>query len=220
MIVTVNASWLICEPVCAMLSTQHNPTMFACITTGATDASLADVEARLGMQLPQDLKAILKINDGQDYFEEDDYFRCKFPQAIWDVLLPTDGIVKYHQNMLDWVKELEIDHETETVLNFRVPDGYIMEGDTNRLAYNDHWIPFAIISGERSPGFLFIDMAPGEGAPPGRVLMLGPEEPLQIVAPSLADLYKDILKTVNTPRRQFRIWYQYNSAGREIPSDL
>lgn len=173
-----------------------SPAMPGTLRPGATPEALAAAEETLGFALPDQLRELWRLVDGQAY-DESVY---EFPLAPWGRLLPIDDALNLHGVMdrivADTAEEFGLDGDAVPG-DYRVPEGH-MAGAPGAvvLASNPRWVPFAECGHAEGgpPVVIFVDADPPPGVAPGRVLCVGGEgSPLQIMAPSLRDLLADIL---------------------------
>ena len=173
------------------------PTLASLKPGVADDADFAAAEATLGFPIPDELKGVLRISNGGEENKEGRYI--EFPGAPFERLLSLEEITSFHESLPSICDACEEEWQTETHYGYNVPPNYKHgSGDFPILAHNDNWLPFAISGGGHSAPMLWLlDMAPGEGAPPGRVIAFGGEgDSLGIWAISLAELLEDIQRVL------------------------
>lgn len=167
------------------------------LRAGANAAELDACEASLRRPLPPQLRELLASIDGQIHADR----MPDFPAAPWTRLLPIQDIVTFYDQLIDIVSMCENE------FGCLAPDGDYRIAHDHRVgaagapvvAYNAAWIPFAVgYNGGGGPPLMFmIDMDPGEGAAPGRVIVFGCEEALSLCAPDMRALLADIVATLH-----------------------
>jgi cell wall assembly regulator SMI1 len=173
-----------------------SPAMPGTLRPGAAPEALAAAEAALGVALPDQLRELWQLVDGQEY-DESVY---EFPLAPWGRLLPVADSLQLHgvmDRVVDATAE-EFGMDADDVPgDYRVPEGHLAGAPgAVVLATNPRWVPFAECpsGGGGPPVLFFVDADPPPGVPPGRVLCVGGEgSPLQVMAPCLRDMLADVL---------------------------
>ncbi|MBE1497587.1 cell wall assembly regulator SMI1 [Amycolatopsis lexingtonensis] len=152
---------------------------------GKTEAELAGAEARMGVRLPEDLRALYLVADGDpretgllgpyshDPLERvvDNYLEGAPGSYGWEDALDDDGVV----------------FET-------VPFGHV-----KRLSRNDWWITFG---GDRAMNYLAVDVDPAARGHAGQVLEYGRDiyGPLRYVATSITAMLTEVVTALRAGR--------------------
>lgn len=141
----------------------HAPQVMESLHSGATDEEIAQAEAFLGVDFPDDLRLSYQIHDGQ---AEGSY--SLFPYLEF---LSLQNMVVRSQKWQDGENE-----------DFRCEPENISEGIWNGW-WNRYWIPFTT---EGNGACQCVDLAPAAGGCVGQVVMIEWQEPGRwLVAPSL-----------------------------------
>ncbi|MCR6487536.1 SMI1/KNR4 family protein [Amycolatopsis sp. OK19-0408] len=146
-----------------------------------TEADLAAAEARIGARLPEDLRALYLVADGDP--------------SESGLLGPYshDPLVRLVENYLEgdpgsygWEDELD-------------DDGVVFEpvpfGRVKRLSRNDWWVTFG---SDRAMNYLLTDLDPAEGGSAGQVLEYGRDiyGPLHYVATSITGMLTEVVEAL------------------------
>lgn len=161
----------------------------------ATEEQIVQVETEIGYRLPEDLRALYLIADGQwDLY--DDAPPMPDENALWSPLfgyydfLPLERALYQYQRDLDYYNQKKSFDEKYNKANpdkRSDPDLWsVREGDiVDPLGWNPGWFPFA---GSDANSY-FVDMTPPRGGVPGQVVLYGADEhELQVLAASVTDL--------------------------------
>jgi cell wall assembly regulator SMI1 len=172
------------------------PGVAATIRGPATQQELTACERAIGTRLPEELRQLLLVFNGQEYDEAADEFPC----APWSRFLGVDEIADVWNALPDIVSMCEEEMNESSVDGYRVTaDHRLGKAGAPILAYNEAWVPFATAdNGEGGPPVIWLlDQAPAAGAPSGRVIGFGGEgDGLSIWAPSLHVLLEDVLRVM------------------------
>ncbi|NBH09270.1 SMI1/KNR4 family protein [Amycolatopsis sp. SID8362] len=152
---------------------------------GKTEAELAAAEARMGVRLPEDLRALYLVADGD-------------PQE-------TGLLGPYSHDPLDHVVANYLEGEPgsygwEDGLD---DDGVVFEtvpfGHVKRLSRNDWWITFG---GDRAMNYVAVDVDPAARGHAGQVLEYGRDiyGPLRYVATSVTAMLTEVLTALRAGR--------------------
>ncbi|MFB9336378.1 SMI1/KNR4 family protein [Actinoplanes octamycinicus] len=145
---------------------------------GATEEEIAEAEARLGVALPAELKAIYRVIRGRWADFDGDYeAMAAAGEALGVELYPLDGlrVMSAAARPAPW--------SAAAMTAVRTPPGAAVQG----LAGSPGWIAFA---GNGGGDEFTIDLTPGPGGHLGQVIMLDHEQyaGAGLVADSLTDL--------------------------------
>ncbi|WP_326833997.1 SMI1/KNR4 family protein [Amycolatopsis rhabdoformis] len=152
---------------------------------GRTEADLAAAEARIGARLPEDLRALYRLADGDP--EETALlgpYSCN----------PLDRVVADHLEGTPGAYGWE-DAVSDTGVVFDPPPF----GHVKRLSRNDWWIPFG---SDRAMNYLCADLDPGPTGTAGQVLEFGRDihGPLRYVAPSITAMLREVVEALREGR--------------------
>ncbi|WP_328615522.1 SMI1/KNR4 family protein [Amycolatopsis sp. NBC_00355] len=148
---------------------------------GRTEADLAAAEARIGVRLPEDLRALYLLADGD--LQETGLLS---PYS-YD---PLDRLVDYYTEGDPGSYGWEDDVEDDGVVFETVPFGRV-----KRLSRNDSWVTFG---GDRAMNYLAVDLDPAERGHAGQVLEYGRDiyGPLRYVSVSLTAMLTEVVETL------------------------
>jgi cell wall assembly regulator SMI1 len=167
------------------------------LNPAATPQQIARLEQKTGIKLPEDLRALYQIANGQqDAFKVT--YRTGQPNIIeLPFAVAPDAFVGNLFGSYHFLSTIEAEKEWE---NWRViysgssqaeRDDFddniqVRQGDPVRKHYaNLRWLPFARDGGGNSYA---VDMDPAEGGRMGQVIVIGPDEDLRrVLAPSLKE---------------------------------
>ena len=165
----------------------------------ATEEDIRAVESTLGFSLPDDIRALYKIANGQYVpWEHGDELRTRLgPDQYWAplfgyyVLVPLDQAIARYQGD---VEGLEAEREFNERYNRANPDKImdrtitwdVRDGDpVDAAGWNPGWFTFAWQNADS----LAIDMNPPHGGRPGQIVEYGPDVArLAVLGSSLTDL--------------------------------
>ncbi|WP_163835292.1 SMI1/KNR4 family protein [Spartinivicinus ruber] len=171
---------------------QHEPAFLTNLGQGASDVAIKQLEAAIGLSLPEDYKAFLAIHDGEgslrcdpgsleedDDLDEDAPLVCGIMPFHGD-LLPTEEIVAYRNQLIVCVEDLD-DDQTLQKLSAQCPE-------VQPIFYDERWIPIAADPGHNE---VFIDLNPTPKGKAGQIF-IDYKEPLyrEVLADSFAALLK------------------------------
>jgi cell wall assembly regulator SMI1 len=169
------------------------------LNPAATPQQIAKLEQKTGIKLPEDLRALYLIANGQqDAFKVT--YRTGQPNIIeLPFAVAPDGYVGNLFGSYHFLSTIEAEKEWE---NWRViysgssqaeRDDFddnieIREGDPVRKQYaNLRWLPFARDGGGNSYA---VDMDPAPGGRAGQVIVIGPDEDLRrVLAPNIKEFF-------------------------------
>jgi cell wall assembly regulator SMI1 len=133
------------------------PSMLALLRGPASEADLASLERAIGVTLPADLRASLRVHDGET---QDDYLR------VWrgaGHLLTAAEILESWSNCRGFAEEPDAEAAAE-----QVTEGIIsVEGPVHAVAFREGWIPFMDMNGDTT---WFVDLDPAPGGRHGQVI--------------------------------------------------
>ncbi|WP_410635991.1 SMI1/KNR4 family protein [Amycolatopsis sp. cmx-4-83] len=152
---------------------------------GKTEAELAGAEARMGVRLPEDLRALYLVADGDP----------------WE----TGLLGPYSHDPLDRVVDTYLEgapgsYGWEDALD---DDGVVFEtvpfGAVKRLSRNDWWITFG---GDRAMNYVAVDVDPAARGHAGQVLEYGRDiyGPLRYVATSITAMLTEVVTALRAGR--------------------
>ncbi|MEQ0565468.1 SMI1/KNR4 family protein [Amycolatopsis sp. NEAU-NG30] len=148
---------------------------------GRTEAEVAAAEARIGVRLPEDLRALYLVADG-DPAESGllgPYSHHGLDQLVADYLEGEPGSYGWEDGLHD--------------------DGVVFEpapfGRMKRLSRNDWWVTFG---GDRAMNYLAVDLDPATDGRPGQVFEYGRDiyGPLRLVSGSITDMLTEAVSAV------------------------
>jgi cell wall assembly regulator SMI1 len=164
---------------------QHVPEAFANLAPGANEEQLAALEAHLGYPLPEELKQLLRLNNGQRLPAD----CCAFPGLVF---LSTAHILEQWQ-VWDRLRA----GETEQGLEALDDHAHSLDPGVLDQYTNPGWIPL-LRDGARAD-YVGLDMVPTDGGVPGQVINFGRDEDQHFVAfPSLSGLLEFWLAEIQT----------------------
>jgi len=155
--------------------------------SGLTEADLAAAEARIGVRLPEDLRALYLVADGDP--------------AESGLLGPYshDSLGRLVGNYLDgepgsygW----EDEPDDDGVVFETVPFGHV-----KRLSRNDWWVTFG---SDRAMNYLAVDLDPAERGRPGQVLEYGRDiyGPLRYMSASITAMLTEVVEALRAGRHE------------------
>ncbi len=126
---------------------ENAPRLYNDLDEGASEEEIEDAERQLGLTLPEDYKASLKIHNGDVYLHDYNYLSLKGALRKWSLMvrLGKEGTFE--------------GREVVGASDGKIQDRWWHEG----------WIPFAEDGGGN---MLYIDMAPGEKGNKGQILQM------------------------------------------------
>ncbi|SFF19824.1 Cell wall assembly regulator SMI1 [Paenibacillus algorifonticola] len=152
------------------------PQLAASLNGPATEAEIAQVESRLGISLPDELRSLYLLHNGEESMGPGLFMGLRF--------LPLEELAAEWQVWAD----LEADFGEESG-HYSVPLGWIEERYINR-----GWLP---ISEDGGGNHLGVDMAPASSGVTGQIINFGrDEETKYVIALTLGELLKFIRDTV------------------------
>ncbi|MEV6878067.1 SMI1/KNR4 family protein [Amycolatopsis sp. NPDC051128] len=153
--------------------------------SGRTEADLAAAETRIGVRLPEDLRALYRVADGD-------------PRE--------SGLLgPYSHDPLDRLVETYLGGEPGSYGWEDEPDddGVVFEtappGRVKRLSRNDWWVTFG---GDRAMNYLAVDLDPAERGRSGQVVEYGRDiyGPLRYVSASITDMLTEVVEALRAGR--------------------
>lgn len=168
---------------------------------GATEAEIAAAEAALGLPLPADLRASLRIHDGEDWQQ----WRQCIRWMIHDTFLLSLNEILKHWNLqqtcyAQWGEEYA--------------DDYQDEGRIRNVIFHPRRIPIAMNLGEESG--LWLDFTPGPAGVAGQVIMDITECDFIVLAPTFHAFLTRYLELLETDV----YFYEPETYGYVIPQNL
>lgn len=182
----------------------------------ATESQLVAVEEVLGYQLPEDLRELYKIANGQWNMFDDDKNAIELVEGMrWAPLfgqhdfMPLEKALTQYQVYLDiYTSDIEFNTKYYAANPDKEFDPVLWEvrsGDpVDEAGWNPKWLTFA---GSDANSYS-VDMAPPRGGSPGQVVLHGADEyQLQVAGASVTDLMQQAVLhlTVDDEHR-----FQYN----------
>ena len=190
--------------------------MQAYLLPPATEKQVVAVEEKIGYRLPEDLRELYKIANGQwVMYDDDESLITVDGEARWAPLfgnyefLTLDRALERYEFYLDMYTS---EAEFNTKYYAANPDQHyeptvweVREGDAvDEAGWNPQWFTFA---GSGANGYS-VDMAPPRGGAPGQVVLHGADEwVLQVVGHSVTDMMEQAV-THLSPDEEHR--YDYN----------
>lgn len=154
----------------------------ATLNPPATEAQIAAAEARIGYRLPDDLRALYRIGNGQ---QDPDAYVARHPGAIVAFLFGNDFIsleraLSEYQTWQEIYDEMGPQADTVTV----------RAGDpVHRYYWHPGWFPFASDWGGNSYA---VDLSPAPGGTYGQVIVIGrDEDERRVIASSITAFLAD-----------------------------
>ncbi|WP_433788804.1 SMI1/KNR4 family protein [Actinoplanes sp. CA-252034] len=152
---------------------------------GYSEAEIAAAEARIGLRLPEDLRAFYR-------FVHDDNYESGIAGRLKPV--PLEQIIEWQGE----VDELTFNGETGLFADDPVVNELHPYGRVRRLSGNDRWLPFA---SDYAMNFGVVDLDPAPGGRYGQIFTYGRDDS-EYVAPSLTHLIRAKLED-STPLDPF-----------------
>ncbi len=188
----------------------------------ATEAGIQAVENEIGFRLPEDLRQLYKIANGQfdSYDHAAELEERMAPGEPWAPLfgyyafLPLEKALSRHLDALEWKRSEQEFNEKYYKANpdqtFHPNIWQVREGDpVDPLGWNARWFNFA----ESNADSYAVDMNPPRGGTPGQIVEHGSDVArLSVVASSLTDLLQDAAQRLD-PSEQNR--YQHSDPDRD-----
>ncbi|WIX98504.1 SMI1/KNR4 family protein [Amycolatopsis mongoliensis] len=149
--------------------------------SGRTEADLAAAEARIGVRLPEDLRALYLVADGDP--RESGLLGPYSHDPLGELV---DHYLDGEPGSYGWEDEPD-------------DDGVVFEtapfGHVKRLSRNDWWVTFG---SDRSGNYLAADLDPAERGRPGQVLDYGRDiyGPLRYVAESITAMLTEVVEAL------------------------
>jgi cell wall assembly regulator SMI1 len=142
----------------------------------ATEAQVLAVEAEFGMRLPEDLRELYLLHDGQDQvtmtgrlFSSEPFAPLSRAIAVWRDQRDEWDLTAGHEDLVGW-------------------EGMNVEPELRAVPADIRWFPFGVFTFEYKQG-LWVDLNPIPGRPSGQVMLQGPwAHPPQYVGPSVVDV--------------------------------
>lgn len=161
----------------------------------ATPEAIADAESRIGFALPEDLRDLYLIADGQkDSFE----IRDPSPGRLVMPLFGGYDFVPLDRALREYRTWMEVYEEGGGAA--AGPDSLVTvrEGDPVHPDYwRPGWFPFAVDGGGNAYA---VDLSPPPGGRYGQIILIGPDEDeRRVLAPSLSELLAEAA-TLRDPR--------------------
>jgi internalin A len=174
------------------------PQLEASLQGPASEAEIARVESMLGIQLPQELRELYLLHNGEDRMGPGLFFGLRF--------------LSLEELAAEWQVWADLEEEYgEEDNHYSVPLGWIKERYINR-----GWLP---ISEDGGGNHLGIDMAPAEQGIAGQVINFGrDEETKYVIAHQLSDMLRFIRDTVKEGRFKVNdeeewVYWMYGEEG-------
>ncbi|MET7997995.1 SMI1/KNR4 family protein [Amycolatopsis sp. NPDC005232] len=152
---------------------------------GRTEAEIAAAEERIGARLPEDLRALYRVADGD-------------PEQVG--LLGPYSCNDLDQVVSDYTEGLPGSYGWEDSVS---DTGVVFEplpfGHVKRLSRNDWWVTFG---SDRAMNFLFTDLDPAPSGRAGQVVEYGRDVhgPLRYVAPSVTAMLTEVVEALRENR--------------------
>ena len=153
------------------------PDAVASLRPGASAEAIAAAESAMGVQFPDDLKALHELADGSDT----DY-PGQFDDGHW--FMPLAQATEHYQMMLQFVDEQPVDNVD--FWRSQIEDHIIsVKGPVKPHIFSKHWIPFTTSEGAVHR---YIDLDPAPGGKVGQVIQHYPEAcSHEVLADSVGD---------------------------------
>jgi len=149
----------------------------------ATEAEIVAVEEQIGYRLPEDLRELYKIANGQwSLFDDDEALSNVSSDQRWAPMFGYYEFLPLHKALREYEIYLDIytsDKEFNTKYYQANPDETyepvkweVRKGDlVDELGWNPSWFTFA----GANANYYSVDMAPPHGVAPGQVVLHGAE---------------------------------------------
>lgn len=148
----------------------------------ASEAQIAALEQAVGKPLPEDLKALYRITNGQQASLGRESIKGRIAVPLFGQydFLSTDGaIAAYDSWQLIYTQDgADFDENFNGVITVRGTDPVYRE------YWSPGWLPFSIDGGGNSYA---VDLSPAPGGTVGQIIIMGPDEDhRRVLAPSLS----------------------------------
>jgi len=121
------------------------------LAPGASDAEIGAVEARLGFDLPEDVRTSYRIHNGG---EESDLFPASEAEDMGYSLIPLEEIVEHWEGNWQYNSGYE-------------PDAFDVDPGVRSVYWDPKWVPLATNGGG---DYHCVDLNPDEGGTVGQVI--------------------------------------------------
>jgi cell wall assembly regulator SMI1 len=143
---------------------------------GYSEEQIAAAETRIGLRLPEDLRAFYRLIHDDGY---ETGVTGRFGPA------PLEQVVEWHAE----VDEHTFNGDTSVFADEPLVFDLAPAGRVRRTSGNDRWVPFAT---DHAMNFGVVDLDPAPGGAYGQIFAYGRDSP-EYLAPSLADLMRAAL---------------------------
>lgn len=157
--------------------------------SGRSEADVAAAEARIGVRLPEDLRALYLVADGDP---RETGLLGPYSHNSLDLLV--EEYLEREPGSYGWEDELEDDG----VVFETVPAGHV-----KRLSRNDWWVTFG---GDRAMNFVAVDLDPAERGRPGQIFEYGRDiyGPLRYVSASITAMITAVVEALRAGKHHHR----------------
>jgi cell wall assembly regulator SMI1 len=170
----VEDSWRIIEPVLEL----HAPEVFATLRPGASSAELDDLERKIGVTLPNDLRRSLELHNGQD-----DPSRC---------------LTFCENNLLMSAAEIAKDWQMLTTEATGFDNGNRIDSSTSNSIHGEWWRRSCIPFGSGEGDYACVDTISSTHGAAGRIVIHVHDDSLEETRmPSFADWLQRVAAALN-----------------------
>lgn len=170
----------------------HVPHAYANLAPGATDGELAELERGIGRQLPDDVRAVLRLHNGQ---------RLTMTATTWDwatPCIPTASFLSTSAILEIWREWEEVRHSPDVTLEELQEIGGVLPsaaGVVKPLYTTPDWIP--LWADTTSADYIGLDFDPDAGGVPGQIINFGRDENYHfLIARNFTELLRILVEDV------------------------
>ena len=188
---------------------KNDPDLLEYLNAGATEDELADLQQRLGRELPGDVIDSLRRYNG----ERDLRGALFVDMGAW---LSCEDILRIRQLLIDAARQHEEIGEDEAR---RLIADQIMsvDGHVRPLSFHPDWVPVLYMNGRV---LWMLDFAPPDGGTPGQVIRVDVEcLDWQVVAPGFAAFLNGYVDALETNDLCFSQGAAFKLAASHSPGD-
>ena len=192
----------------------------------ATEAQIVEIEEQIGYRLPEDLRELYKIANGQwNMFDDDGAVLDVDPDKTWAPLfgnydfMPLDKALRQYRLYLEiYTSEKEFNekyYQANPDKTYIPTIWEVREGDAvDESGWNPDWFTFA---GSDANSYA-VDLSPPHGGNPGQVVLHGADEwVLQVVGQSVTDLMEQAVTHLSSEEEHR---YQYSEKANGYMASL